>query len=168
MTAECEFLPTHMPMIFGTALAVEWLLEGGRRLTAALWARRLCAVEEVLARCMFYGIHAASMRLEKLPGVAEAYRQLTKTAIPNTKRYLVRRFSKWSRAYTWTVLRKTGTATSRFAPESVGAARRIVIGKHSGKQSLKLKLEELGLHGICDWINCCISCASKAFILAEA
>ena len=37
-----------------------------------------------------------------------------------------------------------------FAPELVGASRHIVVGKHSGKQALKIKLDELGLHGMYD------------------
>jgi len=150
MTAECEFCPRNADD-FGTALAVEWLLEGGRRLTAAFMGTGDYApLEEVLAALHVYGILPPSMRLEKLPGVAEAYRQLTKTAIPEHKAVLGSALFEVESGVHVDGIAKNRHCYEPFAPESVGAARRIVIGKHSGKQSLKLKLEELGLRGICD------------------
>jgi homocitrate synthase NifV len=37
-----------------------------------------------------------------------------------------------------------------FPPEAVGAERRIVIGKHTGKHALALKLKELDISDVCD------------------
>ncbi len=148
--SRCGFCPRGAGEA-GTALAVEWLLAGGQRLAAAFMGTGGYApLEEVLATLHVVGLLPSSVRLEELPDVARAYTQLTKTAIPAHKAVIgASLFDVESGTHVDGIAKNRG-CYEPFAPESVGVARRIVIGKHSGKQALRLKLEELGLRGVTD------------------
>lgn len=135
----------------GTALAVEWLLAGGQRLTAAfMGVGGYAPLEEVLAALHVYGELPPSARLERLPDVAHAYTQLTKKAIFAHKAVIGSALFNVESGVHVDGIAKNRQCYEPFAPEAVGAARRIIIGKHSGKQALKMKLDELGLHGLYD------------------
>ena len=144
---QCGFCP-HDAGEAGTALAVEWVLAGGKRLTAAFMGTGGYApLEEVLAALHVYGMLPSSVRLGRLPEVTQAYRQLTKTEITAHKAVLGSALFEVESGVHVDGIMKNRQCYEPFAPESVGASRRIVIGKHSGRQALKLKLEELSLHG---------------------
>lgn len=133
---------------FGTALAVEWLLAGGCRLTAAFMGTGGYApLEEVLAALHVYGMLPKPVRLTELPGVAAAYRRLTKAELPAHKAVIGSALFDVESGVHVDGVMKNRLCYEPFAPEAVGAVRRIVIGKHSGRQALKLKLDELRLHG---------------------
>jgi len=136
---------------FGTALSVEWLLAGGCRLTAAFMGAGGCApLEEVLAALHVVGMLPPSVQLEKLPDVAESYRRLTKTQTPANKAVIGSALFDVESGVHVDGIAKNRQCYEPFAPELVGASRHIVVGKHSGKQALKIKLDELGLHGMYD------------------
>lgn len=148
--SRCGFCPRGAGEA-GTALAVEWLMAGGQRLTAAFMGTGgYTPLEEVLAVLHVYGMLPPSMKLMKLPDIARAYTRLTKTAIPAHKAVIGSALFDVESGVHVDGIAKNRQCYEPFAPEAVGAARNIIIGKHSGKQALKLKLEELGLNCVTD------------------
>lgn len=148
--SRCGFCPRGAGEA-GTALAVEWLLAGGQRLTAAFMGTGgYTPLEEVLAALHVYGMLPPSVQLMKLPDIARAYTRLTKTAIPAHKAVIGSALFNVESGVHVDGIAKNRQCYEPFAPEAVGAARNIIIGKHSGKQALKLKLEELGLNCVTD------------------
>jgi isopropylmalate/homocitrate/citramalate synthase len=67
---------------------------------------------------------------------------LSRELVPNHR--IVRRYVLTSPASTSTASQGPSLYEA-FDPASVGATRRIVLGKHSGRSSIKHKLRELGL-----------------------
>lgn len=135
----------------GTALAVEWLLADGKRLTAAFMGiGGYAPLEEVFAALHVYDMLPSAVQMEKLPDVARAYTPLTKTVIPAHKAVIGSALFDVESGVHVDGIAKNRQCYEPFAPESVGAARHIIIGKHSGKKALQLKLEELGLRGETD------------------
>lgn len=132
----------------GTALAVEWLLAGGSRLTAGfMGAGGLVPLEEVLAALHVYGMLPESIKLNRLASVSEAYQRLTGSDIPAHKAVIGSALFDVESGVHVDGITKNRQCYEPFAPETVGSKRRIAIGKHSGKRALLLKLEELGLSG---------------------
>ncbi len=145
--ARFAFCP-HGAGELGTALAVEWLLAGGCQLTAGfMGAGGLAPLEEVLAALHVCGMLPETIRLDRLLGVTEAYQQLTGRHIPAHKAVIGSALFDVESGVHVDGLAKNRQCYEPFAPDSVGAKRRIVIGKHSGKRALRLKLEELGFSG---------------------
>ena len=147
--AEARFaFCTHGAGELGTALAVEWLLAGGCQLTAGfMGAGGLAPLEEVLAALHVYGLLPESIRLDKLYCLSEAYQRLSGYDIPAHKAVIGSALFDVESGVHVDGLAKNRQCYEPFAPDSVGAKRRIVIGKHSGKRALRLKLEELGFSG---------------------
>ena len=132
----------------GTALAVEWVLAGGRRIAASLTGiGGYAPLEEVLAALHVAGYPLVSIHLEQLRSVSEAFERLTRCAIPAHKAVIGSRLFDVESGVHVDGMMKNRQCYEPFAPEAVGAKRRIVIGKHSGKRALALKLKELGLPG---------------------
>lgn len=145
--ARFAFCP-HGAGELGTALAVEWLLAGGRQLTAGFMGTDgLAPLEEVLAALHVYGLLPELIRLDKLRSVSEAYQRLSGCNIPAHKAVVGSALFDVESGVHVDGLTKDRQCYEPFAPDSVGARRRIVIGKHSGKRALLLKLAELGLSG---------------------
>ncbi len=132
----------------GTALAVEWLLAGGSRLTAGFTgAGGLAPLEEVLASLHVYGMLPEAIRLDRLRDVSEAYQRLKGIDIPAHKAVIGSALFDVESGVHVDGITKNRQCYEPFAPEMVGSKRRIAIGKHSGKRAILLKLEELGLNG---------------------
>lgn len=130
----------------GAALAVEWILAGGRRLTlSVLGAGGYAPLEEVLAALHVCGRLPASIRLEKLEAAAQIFALALGRTIPYHKAVVGAKLFEVESGIHVDGLVKDKRCYEPFAPETVGARRRIVIGKHSGKHALEMKLRELGL-----------------------
>ena len=138
----------------GTALAVEWLLAGGQRLTSGfMGVGGYAPLEEVLAALHVYRLLPEAVKLDRLRHVSEAYQQLTGQGIPAHKAVVGSALFDVESGVHVDGIAKNRQCYEPFAPEAVGAQRRIVIGKHSGKQALRVKLEELDIAGACDLVS---------------
>jgi homocitrate synthase NifV len=132
----------------GTSLAVEWLLLGGRSITASFMGMGGYApIEEIIAALYVYGLLPESVKPERLPSLSEAYRKLTKQPVPAHKAVIGSALFDVESGIHVDGIMKKRQCYEPFAPEIVGARRRFVIGKHTGKKALKIKLHELGLYG---------------------
>lgn len=135
----------------GTALAVEWVLAGGRRLTLSLLgAGGYTPLEEVLAALHVCGRLPDSIRLEELEAAAQAFALARGRTIPHHKAVVGAKLFEVESGIHVDGMAKDKRCYEPFAPEAVGARSRIVIGKHSGKHALEMKLRELGLGPVDD------------------
>ena len=128
----------------GAALAIEWLLSGGKGVVLSfLGSGGYAPLEQVLAALYTMGSKAFS--LETLSRVAAAWERLAGQRIPDHSPVVGRRiFEVESGTHVDGILKKNG-CYEPFAPEDVGGDRYIGIGKHSGKAALEHRLKELGI-----------------------
>lgn len=136
---------------FGTAITVEWVLAGGKNITASFaGAGGYAPLEEVLVALHVTGQPMESVRLDQLRFVSKAFERMTGRAITAHKAVIGAGLFEVESGVHVDGLAKNRQCYEPFSPETVGAQRRFVIGKHSGKRALSLKLEELGLPANCD------------------
>lgn len=135
----------------GTALTVEWVLAGGKNIAASFsGAGGYAPLEEVLVALHVTGQTMESVRLDQLRFISKAFERMTGRAIPAHKAAIGAGLFDVESGVHVDGLAKNRQCYEPFSPETVGAQRRFVIGKHSGKRALSLKLEELGLPANCD------------------
>jgi homocitrate synthase NifV len=131
---------------FGTALAVEWILAGGRNVVLSfLGTGGYAPLEEVLAALHVYGLLPGYINLDQLGAVARAFERTSVSSIAPHKAVVGSRLFDVESGIHVDGIAKDRRCYEPFAPEAVGKQRQIAIGKHSGKHALQMKLQELGL-----------------------
>lgn len=128
-----------------SALLIEWLLQtGGNGACAFCGAEGFAATEEVLLALRLGSKYRKKSDLAVLPRLRELYETLTGAAVCPHKAVLGRDiFAVESGVHVDGIL-KNAAIYEPYPPETVGLTRRIVIGKHAGKNSLAYVLEKCG------------------------
>ena len=127
-----------------TAASLEWILSGGRACCAAFGGAGDAAfLEEVLAGLNV--LTGADYRLSGMPRLRAAYERAAKRKIVNFKPVAGREIFAVESGIHADGIFKNPANYEPFTPESVGGRRRLVIGKHSGRGAVQMKLYELGL-----------------------
>ena len=159
---ECGFFDRLMPLRdvldfcpgdqagCATALAVLWLLRGGRRVVGSIGGSALHgpssgpALEEV-ALCLEN--HEVQTNLRNLHLLPEAAALLHKAGftVPSHKPVLGNQIFAVESGIHVDGIAKNPALYEAYAPESVGLERSIVVGKHSGRAALRLKAAQLGI-----------------------
>lgn len=144
-SASLEFCPGDA-LGFASALAVEWIASGGRNVvTAFLGHGSLAATEEVIMAMRVTRRYRPGLDLSVLAELARVYGRAADCAIPPRKSVVgARIFSVESGIHVDGIL-KSPSNYEPFPPESVGMARAVTLGKHSGRSSVAYKLRERGL-----------------------
>lgn len=103
-------------------------------------------VETVMSLNSIYGLKT-NIKTERLFEMAKLIERLTGIQIPVTKPVVGENaFSHESGIHTHGVIVRSDTfEPGIMTPEMVGHRRRIVLGKHTGKHSVKKKLSEIGM-----------------------
>lgn len=137
--------------VYGTALLAEWVLAGGRKLTASfMGAGGYSPLEEILAALHVTGRLREGIRLDRLSCMGEIYRSIVGCTIPPHQPVIGDDIFHVESGVHVDGMSKDRRCYEPFAPEVVGARRRIVIGKHSGMHALSIKLKELGFRAEID------------------
>ncbi|OXS29318.1 MAG: hypothetical protein BCS36_00085 [Desulfovibrio sp. MES5] len=159
---ECGFFDRLMPLRdvlefcpgdqagCATALAVLWLLRGGRRVAGSIGGAALHgassgpALEEV-ALCLENHEAPTGLRnLHRLPEAAALLHKVGFTVSPHKPVLGSQIFAVESGIHVDGIA-KNPALYEAYAPESVGLERSIVVGKHSGRAALRLKAAQLGI-----------------------
>lgn len=144
LSGAVEFCPTNACGC-ASALLTEWLLEdGGNGAGAFAGAGGFAPLEETLLALELTQKYRKRSDLTVLPRLAALYEQITGVRIPAHKPVLgADIFAVESGVHVDGVL-KNAANYEPYPPETVGARRRIIVGKQSGRGSLQYVLTELG------------------------
>ena len=133
-----------------TALAVLWLLRGGRRVAGSIGGAALHgassgpALEEVALCLENHEVQTNLRNLHRLPEAAALLHKAGFTVSPHKPVLGSQIFAVESGIHVDGIA-KNPALYEAYAPESVGLERSIVVGKHSGRAALRLKAAQLGI-----------------------
>lgn len=129
-----------------TAVAVEWALFGGRDLTASFAGIGGCApLEEVLMALRLELRHKPNRNYSVFPKIRKLFEEITGAKIPAHKAVIGSNIFDVEAGIHADGISKDPGIYEPFKPELVGSRRCLVLGKHSGKAAVILKLKELGI-----------------------
>lgn len=129
-----------------TALAVEWVAQGGRNVGVSfLGLGGYAAFEEVIlsARIAFRQKGGADLTL--FPRILELVSEMASVKIADNKAVLGSRIFTVESGVHADGLIKNPTIYEPYPPQWVGKERSIVLGKHSGRGSVRIKAREQGI-----------------------
>jgi homocitrate synthase NifV len=144
-SGEIEFCPTNR-YNFATALAAEWLMNGGNSVAASFGGiGGFAATEEVIMILKLAGLRKQEKTYEFFPEMANLLNKITAVPVSRNKPILGERIFHVESGIHVDGILKDPKCYEPFPPETVGLKRKIVIGKHSGTASIRAKLAELGI-----------------------
>jgi homocitrate synthase NifV len=128
-----------------TAAAVEWVAAGGTDLAASFGGLGgKAALEEVLIALRLVKRHKPSASFSVFPLAVALIEDITSARFSDRKAIIGRNiFHVESGIHIDGILKKP-QMYEPFLPELVGSSRRFIVGKHSGRKSIAVKLRELG------------------------
>jgi len=129
-----------------TALALEWIAQGGRNVVVSFMGRGgYAAFEEVIvgARIVFRQKGGADLTL--LPRILSLISDMAPVKVAANKAVLGSRIFTVESGVHADGLAKNPTVYEPYPPQWVGKERRIVLGKHSGRCSVRIKAREQGV-----------------------
>jgi len=133
-----------------TAIAIEWLLMGGQSVSCSFAGLNDDApLEEVLMALKMNGKTNLIGDLSVFKELRLLYEQLTGNIIPEKKAIIGQGIFKVESGIHVDGILKNPRIYEPFSPESVGNKREIILGKHSGQQSVIYKMRELNLSESC-------------------
>ena len=128
-----------------TAEAVMFMIAGGKKVvTTFAGIGNKAATEQVILALRLNQHYKVNQDLSRLPELKCLFEEITGDKIPG-KMPVIGESIFWveSGIHVDGILKKSSNYET-FPPELVGQVRKILIGKHSGLCSIKMKLEELG------------------------
>jgi len=150
-SGEIEFCPGNR-YHFATALAAEWLINGGKNVATSFGGiGGFAATEEVIMILKLAGLRKKEKIYGFFPEMAGLLNKITAKPLRRNKPILGRRIFHVESGIHVDGILKNPESYEPFPPETVGLKRKIVIGKHSGTASIKAKLAELGIS--CDEVK---------------
>jgi len=140
-----EFCPTNR-YNFATALAAEWLTNGGNSVATSFGGiGGFAPTEEVIMALKLAGLRKTEKNYSFFPEMANVLNKITASPVSRNKPILGRCIFHVESGIHVDGILKDPKCYEPFPPETVGLKREIVIGKHSGTASIKAKLAELGI-----------------------
>lgn len=129
-----------------TAIALEWLLMGGQSISCSFASCNNDAnLEEILVALKINGKSSLVGDLSVLSELKNIYEKITGEKIPEKKAVIGEGIFKVESGIHVDGVLKNPLIYEPFSPESVGNKREIILGKHSGQQSVIYKMRELNL-----------------------
>jgi len=129
-----------------TALALEWMAQGGRNVGVTFMGQGgYAAFEEVILGVRIAFRQKGGADLTLLPRILELISEMTPVKIPSNKAVLGSGIFTVESGVHVDGLIKNPTAYEPYPPQWVGKECRIVLGKHSGRCSVRIKASELGV-----------------------
>ncbi|WRS27602.1 isopropylmalate synthase [Oscillospiraceae bacterium MB08-C2-2] len=146
MAGRVEFCPENQ-YFCATALAVEWVLGGGTDIVTSFGGLgHKAPLEEVLLALRLQAHHKPGNQFSCFPAMKALIEEITGQTFPHNKPVIGSNiFHVESGIHVDGILKRQQLYEPYF-PELVGSERRFVLGKHSGLQSIRLKLQQNGLN----------------------
>jgi len=142
---EIEYCPTDR-YNFAAALAAECLMNGGGGVaTSFCGIGGFAPTEEVIMILKLAGLRKPEKNYAFFPEMATLLNKISDKPVSRNKPVLGRRIFHVESGIHVDGILKDPKCYEPFPPETVGLRRKIVIGRHSGTASVKIKLAELGI-----------------------
>ncbi len=142
---QAEFCPQNN-YFCATALAVEWVLSGGENIAVSFCGcGGYAALEEVMMALRITKRHKPNLDLSVLREVKKLYEELSGVSIPGNKPVVGNSIFEVESGIHVDGIFKNGANYEPFEPSLVGMERKIIVGKHSGRTNIEVKLMEFGL-----------------------
>lgn len=127
-----------------TGIAVEWIRVGGKKIvTSFAGIAGNTPLEELLGALRYVENINIRGDFRVFKKISKLYEEITCTSIPPTKPLIGNDIFNVESGIHVNGIIKNSKTFEPYNPEEVGGERKIIIGKHSGIKSLKIKLEEL-------------------------
>lgn len=137
-----EFCPQNSLFCAG-ALATEWLLNGGDSIAASFsGSGGFAPLEEVLIALRISKRYKPNLDLSVLQNIKKIYEELTGDNIPGNKAVIGNGIFDVESGVHVDGIYKNSSNYEPFDPSVVGMKRKVVIGKHSGRTTIEIKLNE--------------------------
>lgn len=131
----------------GTALSLEWILLGGTTIVTTFnGIGRYSALEEILCALKFIENNNIDGDTKVLPEILRIFESITNEYIPNNKSIVGKKIFEVESGIHVDGISKNPNCYEPFSPIEVGMKRKIIIGKHSGRKAIELKLRELNIN----------------------
>jgi len=140
---EYEYCPQDS---FGlaTASAVEWISQGGSRLVTSFGGLGNCApTEEVLMALRINSRHHPNHDMTVMPQLRHLFEEMTGTHFSPRKPILGSQIFQVEAGIHADGIDKDPYTYEPYGPESVGTARALVVGKHSGTKAIEIKMAQM-------------------------
>ena len=129
-----------------TALAIEWLMKGGRSIAVSFnGIGGMAKLEEVLMGIKVIMHKKIKQDLSILPKISACYEELTGKHLYYNKAVVGKNIFNLEAGIQVEKGENSPISYEPYKPEEVGKVRRLVIGKNSGSNAIKLKLKEKGV-----------------------
>lgn len=127
-----------------SALAMQWATEYGSNITTSFaGCKNNAATEEVLMALRLAVRHKPNRDLTVLPLLTGLYEKFIGKSVGNKKPIIGKNIFKVEAGIHADGIHKNPATYEAYDPSIVGGRTELVIGKHSGRVAIKLKLEEL-------------------------
>lgn len=129
-----------------TATAVEWILSGGTDVVVSFSGlNNKASLEEVTMALRLIKRIRPNLELSGLMALRDIISEIVSPPIPDKKAVIGKSIFDVESGIHIDGILKNPKNYEPFSPELVGGSRNIVLGKHSGKKSILIKLEALSL-----------------------
>ena len=126
-----------------SALAIEWILNGGNNIAVSFaGSGGFAALEEVIMALRITKRHKPNLDLSVFVQIKNLYEQITGRKISKNKAIIGSSIFEVESGIHVDGIYKNGSNYEPFEPSVVGMNRKIVIGKHSGSTAIEIKLKE--------------------------
>ncbi|MCR3761616.1 homocitrate synthase [Clostridium felsineum] len=141
-----DFYPSNKQFM-ATAVAVEACIDGSDFITTAFCGEHynISSLEEVLLALKVIKNAKILGCLKFLSEASKLYENLFEKSISPTKPIIGRDIFKCESGIHVDGIEKNSLTYEAYEPGIVGSKRQVVLGKHSGKMAIKLKLKELNI-----------------------
>lgn len=145
LTGKIELCPEN-GYYCATAIAVEWVLSGGRDVVSS-WdgIGGYAATQEIFLSLRLLARYKPTQDYSAMPSMRKLMESITGKPSPKHRPVSGEHIFDMEAGIHADGIAKDPQVYEPYKPELVGAARRLVLGKHSGRASVLLKLKELGI-----------------------
>lgn len=129
-----------------TAIAIEWVISGGKSVsTSFAGIGGFAPLEEVIMALRIKTRRKPNKNLEALCEIRDIYKQITGNSVANNKPVIGEGIFVVEAGIHADGISKNPLTYEPYDPKIIGEDRSIVIGKHSGKKAILLKLAEYSI-----------------------
>lgn len=141
-----EFCPTNR-FFCATALAAEWVSSGaGNEIVTAFGGLGgFAATEELILILRVSRLRKVGKTYEFFPEMTDLFQEIIALSVPENKPVIGKRIYHVESGIHVDGILKQPKCYEPFPPDIVGLSRQIVLGKHSGSASVRVKTDELGI-----------------------
>ncbi|PYG84826.1 homocitrate synthase NifV [Ruminiclostridium sufflavum DSM 19573] len=130
-----------------SALAVEWILNGGSSVAVSFSGNGgFAALEEVVMALRITKRHKPNLDLSVFVQIKNLFEEITEKKILKNKPVIGNGIFDVESGIHVDGIFKNGSNYEPFEPSVVGMKRKIVIGKHSGSTAIEMKLKEYNIN----------------------